>query len=232
MYWFFDLDGTLADTDRDIREAWKAALADLGLDCPNFERDFIAGPPIDEMTRRLFPDRFTQALSDAVREGFARHYDSDGFPNTREYAGVLDVVKALKERGDFVAIVTNKRFAGATAMARKFGWYAVFDALHTGDMDVAQNLPGAVKLRKSELLKRVIRALDAPPADCLMIGDTISDFEAAEKCGVRSVGVTWGYGKPEELADADFTIDTPAQLLSLRVCTQSPRSGACRRDGR
>ena len=32
--WFFDLDGTLADTDRDIREAWKATLADLGLECP------------------------------------------------------------------------------------------------------------------------------------------------------------------------------------------------------
>ena len=34
---FFDLDGTLADTDRDIREAWKAALRDLGLDCPDFD---------------------------------------------------------------------------------------------------------------------------------------------------------------------------------------------------
>ena len=30
-FWFFDLDGTLADTDGDIRLAWKAALADLGL---------------------------------------------------------------------------------------------------------------------------------------------------------------------------------------------------------
>ena len=39
-------DPTLADTDGDIRLAWKAALADLGLDCPTFDRDFIAGPPM------------------------------------------------------------------------------------------------------------------------------------------------------------------------------------------
>ena len=56
-FWFFDLDGTLADTDGDIRLAWKAALADLGLACPTFDRDFIAGPPIDEMVKKLFPDR-------------------------------------------------------------------------------------------------------------------------------------------------------------------------------
>ena len=36
-----------------------------------------------------------------------------------------------------------------------------------------------------------------------MVGDTISDFEAAEKNGIESVAVAWGYGAPEELAKAD-----------------------------
>ena len=93
---FFDLDGTLADTDSDIRRAWKAALADLNLACLDFDAKFVAGPPIDEMVRVLFPDRFTPAFADAIRSGFARHYDQDGFPLTREYPGVLDVVRRLK----------------------------------------------------------------------------------------------------------------------------------------
>ena len=56
---FFDLDGTLADTDADIRLAWKKAISDLGLECPDFDARFVSGPPFDEMARTLFPDDFS-----------------------------------------------------------------------------------------------------------------------------------------------------------------------------
>lgn len=205
---FFDLDGTLADTDPDIRGAWKAALADLGLDCPAFDEKFVAGPPIDEMTRILFPDRFTQELADGIRIRFAAHYDNDGFPETREYPGVLDEVRRLKAEGRAVAIVTNKRFAAATAMARHFGWDEVFDGVYAGDMfadpAVAARFGAtAGKVRKPELLRMVMAALGAAPAECALVGDTSSDFEAAAANGVLSVGVAWGYGTPEELSRAD-----------------------------
>ena len=206
-FWFFDLDGTLADTDRDIREAWKAALRDLGLDCPRFDEVFVAGPPIDEMTRRLFPDRFTPALADDVRRLFASHYDSDGFPNTYEYPGVLDEVRAVAAAGATAAIVTNKRHAGATAMARRFGWNGVFaGGVWSGDM-----FPGR-KLAKTELLAVVMQRLGAAPGESVMVGDTASDFEAAAANGVFSVGVEWGYGRPDELAAADVTVSAPGEL--------------------
>ena len=193
---FFDLDGTLADTDPDIRGAWKAALADLGLDCPSFDELFVAGPPIDEMTRMLFPGRFTQGLADSIRARFAAHYDGDGFPLTKEYPGVLDDVRRIRAEGRIVAIVTNKRYAAAVAMARRFGWDRVFDGVFAGDMA----LP---KVRKPELLARVMERYGARPGDCALVGDTMSDFEAARANGVFSVGVAWGYGKPDELASAD-----------------------------
>ena len=197
---FFDLDGTLADTDPDIRRSWKAALADLGLECPDFDEKFVAGPPIDEMTKTLFPDIFTASLAESVRRGFAAHYDNDGFPETREYPGVLDEVRRLKAEGRTLAIVTNKRFAAATAMARHFGWDSVFDGVYAGDM-YANGPQG--RLRKPELLRMVMAELGADPGDCALVGDTSSDFEAAESNGVLSVGVTWGYGTPEELSRAD-----------------------------
>ncbi len=195
-YVFFDLDGTLADTDPDIRRAWKAALVDLKLECPDFDAKFVAGPPIDEMVKLLFPTQFTQELADAVREGFARHYDGDGFPQTFEYPGVMDEVRRLKAEGCVVAIVTNKRYVGATAMARHFGWDQVFDGIYAGDMTTP-------KVRKPELLRRVLAYYGAAPADCILVGDTANDFEAAAANGVRSLAVAWGYGKPAELAQAD-----------------------------
>lgn len=195
-YVFFDLDGTLADTDPDIRRAWKAALVDLKLECPDFDAKFVAGPPIDEMVKLLFPTQFTQELADAVREGFARHYDGDGFPQTFEYPGVMDEVRRLKAEGCVVAIVTNKRYVGATAMARHFGWDRVFDGVFAGDMT-------SPKVRKPELLRRVMARFGAAPGDCALVGDTASDFEAASANGVESIAVAWGYGKPEELETAD-----------------------------
>ncbi len=202
-HYFFDLDGTLADTDRDIREAWKAALRDLNLTCPDFDEKFVAGPPIDEMTKRLFPDKFTPELADQIRAGFAQHYDSDGFPNTHEYPGIIDEVKRLKANGNKVYIVTNKRFIGAKAMAKKFGWEALFDGLYAGDMFPDKKLP------KSELIAYILRELNLSPDDCTMIGDTISDFEAARANNVRSIAIKWGYGKADELEKADLISEIP-----------------------
>ena len=193
---FFDLDGTLADTDPDIRGAWKAALADLGLRCPSFDEKFVAGPPIDEMTRILFPEAFTQELADAIRVRFASHYDNDGFPETREYPGVMDEVRRLKAEGRVVAIVTNKRYAAASAMARHFGWDSVFDGVFAGDMSTP-------KVRKPVLLARVMARYGAAPDDCALVGDTASDFEAAKANGILSIGVAWGYGREDELSAAD-----------------------------
>lgn len=208
--WFFDLDGTLADTDRDIREAWKAALAELGLVCQNFDAKFVAGPSIDEMVRRLFPSEYTPELAEAVRAGFGRHYDHDGFPHTVEYPGVLDCVRALKAAGARVYIATNKRWAGASAMAKKFGWDQVFDGLYTSDMH--KDNPAIGKLRKGDLLKLAMREIGARPEECVMVGDTINDFEAAAQNGMESVGVIWGYGSRAELAAADRIVTDSSSI--------------------
>jgi len=208
--WFFDLDGTLADTDRDIREAWKATLEDLGIECPNFERDFVAGPPIEAMAEALFPGLYTPELGERLRQGFGKHYDHDGFPNTREYPGVLDRVRELKAAGAKVYVATNKRYAGATLMARKFGWDEIFDGIYASDM--YKDDPSVGKLKKPALLAKMIRDLALDAADCAMVGDTASDFDAARANGILSIGVTWGYGRPDELAAADRTAATPSEI--------------------
>lgn len=208
--YFFDLDGTLADTDPDIRVSWKAAMADLGLSCPNFDRDFIAGPTLEEMCARLFPDLWTPELGLRLRERFGFHYDHDGFPNTIEYPGVLDAVRRLKAAGASVFIVTNKRHAGASAMAKHFGWDRIFMKLYTGDMH--QDDPAIGRMRKPELLSFVLGELGVAPDDCTMVGDTINDFEAARKNGIPSVAVKWGYGTPDEWRQADRIANTPEEI--------------------
>ena len=208
--YFFDLDGTLADTDPDIRASWKAAMADLGLVCPTFDRDFIAGPTLEEMAAKLFPDRYTPELGQRLRDRFGFHYDHDGFPNAPEYPGVLDAVRRLKAAGHRVFIATNKRYAGASAMAKHFGWDRVFEKIYTGDMH--KDDPAIGKMRKPELLKFILAELGAKPEDCVMVGDTINDFEAAQMNGIPSVAVTWGYGTDAERRQAGRIVSSPEEI--------------------
>lgn len=208
--WFFDLDGTLADTDRDIREAWKAVLRDMGIECPNFDRDFVAGPPIEEMARSLFPGIFTPELGAELRRRFGEHYDNDGFPYTVEYPGVLDRVRALRASGATVVVATNKRYKGAMLIAEKFGWREVFDGIYAGDM--YRDDPSVGVLKKPALLALLITRYGAKPEECAIVGDTASDFVAARENGIESVGVTWGYGTDDELALADRVVSSAAEI--------------------
>lgn len=208
--WFFDLDGTLADTDRDIREAWKHAMKDMGLECPSFDCDFIAGPPIEEMARALFPEIYTPQLGAELRRRFGECYDNDGFPYTVEYPGIMDRVRALKADGATVVIATNKRYAGAKLIAAKFGWTEVFDGIYAGDM--YRDDPDIGILKKPALLALLISRYKVPPSDCIIVGDTKSDFIAAKENGIESVGVAWGYGTDAELALADRVVSSSLEI--------------------
>jgi phosphoglycolate phosphatase len=219
-FWFFDLDGTLADTDGDIRLAWKAALADLGVGCPRFDRDFVAGPPIEEMAKTLLPEIYTDEFGARLRKLFGVKYDTGGFPATREYDGVMDAVRRLKDAGARVFVLTNKRWAGAVALAEKFGWEAVFEKIYAGDMHADD--PAVGKMKKPALLAFAMRELGAPADECVMVGDTANDFLAATENGVESVGVAWGYGRPDELALADRTVRTPAEIAPF--CGNGPEN--------
>lgn len=199
-FWFFDLDGTLADTDADIRGAWKATLSDLGIDCPDFDKEFVTGPPIGEIAKKLFPERYDVAFDRILREGFARHYDNDGMPLTREYPGMLDEVRRIKAAGAKVYIATNKRMAGTMVVARKFGWTELFDGIYAGDMHKDDDIG---ILRKPELLALIMKENGAEAGECMMVGDTINDFEAAKANGIGSIAVSWGYGTEDELLEAD-----------------------------
>lgn len=211
-FWFFDLDGTLADTDGDIRRAWRAALEEMGVDTEPFDRLFVAGPTIEDMAKRMYPELYSENFVSELRRRFGEHYDGDGFPSTCEYPGVLDYVRKIKSSGAKVCIVTNKRFAGARAMSRHFGWDDVFDGLYAADMYADD--PQIGKLKKPELLKLVIGKLGAAPDECVMVGDTANDFRAAEFNSIDSVAVAWGYGKEDELKLATRTVSSPEEMFS------------------
>ena len=85
----------------------------------------------------------------------------------------------------------------------KMGWLELFDGYYSFDM-----YPGE-KLKKAELLKRVMAVRGIDPADAVMVGDTQGDVDAGRGAGIHTIGVTWGYGSRAELEGADEIHDAP-----------------------
>ena len=69
--------------------------------------------------------------------------------------------------------------------------------------------------RKEDLLALLLRERGLDRESTWMIGDRSFDIEAARDNQVRSLAAAWGYGSPEEWAQADAVAASPGDVLAL-----------------
>lgn len=203
-HWFFDLDGTLARTGEDIVVAWKGALTALGRDLANFDKVFKIGPTLEKIVYELYDDATPQLIEDLMAR-FKPLYDESGFPNTISYPGVPELLAAIRAQGGKAYIVTNKRHNATRLIAKKFGWDRSLDGVWSYDTF-------ETKYTKPELLAKLLTDLGINPEDSVMVGDTKGDVDAGKANGMATIGVTYGYGTPEEVSAADFAFGTAGDI--------------------
>ena len=203
-HWFFDLDGTLARTCEDIIVAWKGALTALGRDLANFDKVFKIGPTLEKIVYELYNDATPQLIEDLMAR-FKPLYDESGFPNTIPYPGIPELLAAIRAQGGKAYIVTNKRHNATQLIAKKFGWDRSLDGVWSYDTF-------ETKYTKPELLAKLLKDLGINPKDSVMVGDTKGDVDAGKANGMATIGVTYGYGTPEEVSAADFAFGTAGDI--------------------
>ena len=209
---FFDFDGTIADTDPDIRAAWLAAIADLGLTCECFDRTFRVGPSLPETARMLFPDA-DDRVREKVQTRYKNFYDDADSYSARAYPGVLETINALHEQKVKIFVVTNKRLKPTVKLLAKYRLLECCAGVFTPDI-ISPDKP----LTKPEMVNLAMRVSGiADPRNILMTGDTEIDVNAGKTNGTATCAVTWGYASREKLllAQPDHLIDTPDELLKL-----------------
>lgn len=59
-----------------------------------------------------------------------------------------------------------------------------------------------------------LRELGAEPKECVLVGDSVSDIEAARAAGIAAIGYANKPGKRERFGDADAVIDSMAELVT------------------
>lgn len=208
-YWFFDLDGTLFDTEDDIKSAWRGTLRAIGRECPRFDELYRTGPTLGDMAAILFPDEPDKdALVKAVRAAYGPIYDSCGFPTTLPYPEAVRWISELKNAGAHLFVATNKRMIPTRIILRKFEFLDFFDDIFTSDMYLgAEKAPPGIPTdrttAKTQIIAVAMKERGINPDDAVMVGDTRFDVEAGKANGMHVIGVTWGYGGRDELAGAD-----------------------------
>ena len=203
-HWFFDLDGTLARTGEDIILAWKGAIRAVGRDLTHFDEVFRIGPTLEQMVYALYDDATPELVADLMAR-FKPLYDESGFPNTVPYPGVPELLTAIKASGGRAYIVTNKRHNATQLIAKKFGWDKALDGIWSYDTF-------ETKYKKPELLAKLLKDFAIDPRDAVMVGDTKGDVDAGEANGMATIGVTYGYGTPEEVAAADVVFGSAVEI--------------------
>ena len=200
----WDLDGTVLDSGPGIFDSFRKTFDAMGMAQPTDEqlRAFV-GPPLMTTFNELLglsPDESMRAF-----EHYRTFYNSGGALNASLFDGVLDLVAEVGAAGITNSLATSKAINGVRLVGEHF------DFLGTAD-------PAAGRHSKADVIEYAILGLKAAGADTsrvVLIGDRIHDIEGAREHGIEVGLVKWGYGTESEWAQADFTVETVAELRQI-----------------
>ncbi len=126
--------------------------------------------------------------------------------------GVEDVLRHAVDSGRPVAVVSNNSVAGVTAFLDARGLLAEIRYISArADAD-----PNLLK-PNTYLVRQALDKLGADPERTIMVGDSLSDIEAAKAAGVISVGYANKPGKAARFtsAGADLVVEHMADLVPV-----------------
>ena len=202
----FDLDGTLADTSGDLIAAANACFSEID-EKPQLDpiKDASTAFHGGRAMLKLGFERLGRLPDDVEMEDYfqylLRYYGENIDHHSSLYDGVIECLDELKDCGYIMGICTNKPEGLAEELTKRLGIRHYFSALLGAD-----TLP--VRKPDAGHLLGTISAVGGNPSKSVLIGDTITDRNAAKNAGIPCILVTFGPDghdvadlKPEGLLD-------------------------------
>jgi HAD superfamily hydrolase (TIGR01549 family) len=207
---FFDLDGTLIDTDDVVIEraarwlqplAWlfpqgdpKRVLRWAIMASEGFTNAFLTFLDILGLDDELF------TLGDRLRRLRGLRTPA----NFQPVDGIVEAVRELSGRYS-LGVVTTRSRRDAQAFLEQHTLKDCFSLVVTHE-DTRRLKP------HPEPIRYAAEQLGVAVERCLMVGDTGLDVRAAKAAGACAVGVLCGFGERGDLAGADLILETTAEL--------------------
>ncbi len=195
----FDLDGTLIDSAVGIAEAVNNTLRDLGHETqPEATVRTWIGDGARLLLQRALAHAGAPRDGEAFEAAYAllmRHY-GDSLPRQAvAYPGAGEVLAALRARQVRVALCTNKPARFIAPLLQALGWQDRFEAIVGGDT-LPERKPDA------RPLLHIAEGFGLAPGECLMVGDSRTDAEAAQAAAMPLAMVDFGYHRDFDLVGA------------------------------
>lgn len=202
----FDLDGTLLDSHGDIHRCILMALHECGMQEISFEQVAgYVGAPLHVYHEELkLPVDYDTFLST-----YRAFQDEYGLDTTRVFDGVIELLEALADVPK--AIASTKPTHRVEQHAHAFGLAGFFEHIQGSDEPPYKPDPA--------VLIRCLEQLPAEPARSWMVGDLVTDIQAGNAIGMRTLGVTYA-GTPREAherAGATAIAESVGQVREILV---------------
>ena len=207
----WDLDGTIIDSSPGVFESFNHTFRSVGMPelTPEQMQPFM-GPPLRTTFMKILGLSLeqTEECLAIYRDFYLRQ---GGALNCTLYPGVIETIQMLKAAGVTNSLATSKAERGTRLVGEHFDFLKYFDVLGTAANDESRNT-------KADVLTHAfgeLRKIDADLSRVILIGDRIHDVEGAREHGIEVCLVRWGFGNPQEWAQADYLVDSAEDLRAL-----------------
>ncbi len=210
-----DVDGTLVDSVPDLAFCVDGMMAALGLPERGEKRvRHWVGNGVERLVKRALVNQIDgepdEALYARALPLFEAMYRDNTSKRSRLYPGVREALDFLRSTGVRMGCVTNKASQFTLPLLQDLGVRDYFETVICGDMvERKKPDPMALLLAAEQLGTR-------PPAS-LMIGDSMSDVNAARAAGFSIVCMSYGYNHGEDISDynPDAVIDSMDEIRNI-----------------
>lgn len=198
----FDLDGTLTDSGLGITNSVRYTLDKYSIKVnDNSKLECFIGPPLNVSFEQFYG--FTREESRNAVNIYREYYREKGMFENRVYDGIEKLLKDIRENGKIAAVATSKPELFARQILDHFGLSEYFAYIGGSKMD-------ETRTDKAEVIDYVLNELKiTDKSKVIMVGDREHDMIGANKIGLDSIGVLYGYGSREELESHKPTYIAP-----------------------
>lgn len=202
----FDLDGTLLDTNELIISSF---LHTLGHYYPDrYKREDVIpflGPTLTETFGAINPEKVDEMVT-TYREFNISNHDL----LVKEFEGVYETVRTLKDSGVKMAIVSTK----VLNVIEKGLKLAKLDPF----FDVVIALDHVKKAKPDpEPIQKALELLNSKPEEAIMVGDNFHDILGGKNAGTKTAAVAWSMKGKDYLMDfsPDYMLEKMTDLLEI-----------------